>query len=161
MKITKFCLYASSLLAALALSGCETAQTKPDSMTGGTPPKKVATTPPPPPPKETPEQMAQKAARMAAENAVTEGVALYDAGDYNGTIKRLMNAPEIRAEDKDLHIRAYKYTAFSYCVTGRQIPCRQQFEKILKLDSTFDLATGEKGHPQWQNAFDRAKKMRK
>ncbi|MFD2272052.1 hypothetical protein ACFS07_15030 [Undibacterium arcticum] len=34
--------------------------------------------------------------------------------------------------------------AFSYCVTTRMTLCRQQFDKALKLDPSFDLDAGEK-----------------
>ena len=144
-------------MAILLSAGCDTLPTRPDTAPN-TPTARKA---PIAPPKEVPEQVAAKSARTLSENAMNEMIVLYDAGDYNGVIKRVSGPNEIRAEDNDLQVRAMKYMAFSYCVTKRQTLCRQQFEKILKRDPGFDLAPGEKGHPQWQTAFTKAKKAQK
>lgn len=95
------------------------------------------------------------AAHVASLN---DGIMLYDQGDFNGAIKKLSSSPEIWSSDKVTQISALKYMAFSYCVTSRQLLCRQQFEKILQLDPAFDLEPGEKMHPLWAPAFDQAKK---
>jgi hypothetical protein len=92
-------------------------------------------------------------------SALSEGIALYDKGDYNGAIKRLALA-NVPTAPKATQITALKYTAFSYCLTSRQTLCRQQFEKALKLDPKFDLDAGEKGHPMWGKAWARAKKVK-
>lgn len=103
------------------------------------------------------QQTAEEAAGKAALNA---GIALYDNGDYAAAVKKLGNADEIWKASKDVQLQALKYMAFSYCVTSQPVPCRQQFEKALKLDPAFDLAPGEKGHPLWGPVFDRAKRQR-
>lgn len=157
MKIKKFAIYAICALTVVVNTACDTNPVKPETPGAALSTKKPA----PIAPRETPEQIAAKAARVASENALADIIAQYDSGDYNGVIKRVSGPNEIRSEDRDLQIRAMKYMAFSYCVTNRQTLCRQQFDKILKLDSTFDLAPGEKGHPQWQAAFDRVKKAQK
>ena len=90
---------------------------------------------------------------------LSEGIALYDKGDYNGAIKRLAQA-NVPAAPKATQLSALKYTAFSYCLTSRQVLCRQQFEKALKLDPAFDLEAGEKGHPMWGKAWAKAKKVK-
>jgi hypothetical protein len=92
--------------------------------------------------------------------ALAEGIALYDKGDYNGAIKHLSGANEIWIADKPVQQEALKYMAFSYCVTGHQALCKQQFEKALALGSSFDLAPGEKGHPLWGPVFDKVKKAK-
>lgn len=158
MKIMRYSLYVACTAAAILLAGCETPTVKPDQQSDNASSTRPAVIVPP---KETPEQIAAKQARLAAESSLNEAIAVYDGGDYNGLIKRLSAAPDYRPEDKDLQIRALKYMAFSYCVTNRQTLCRQHFDKILKLDPAFDLAPGEKGHPQWQAAFDRVKKTQK
>jgi hypothetical protein len=43
-------------------------------------------------------------------------------------------------------------------VTQRTTLCRQQFAKAFKLDKSFDLSPGEKGHPLWTPSFERARK---
>jgi tetratricopeptide (TPR) repeat protein len=93
-----------------------------------------------------------------AQSALNEGIALYDEGDFNGAIEHLSNASEIWSANKTVQVSALKYMAFSYCVTSRPTLCKQQFQKALKLDPAFDLAPGEKGHPQWGPVFAQAKK---
>jgi hypothetical protein len=96
-------------------------------------------------------------------SVLKEGIAQYNNGDFNGAIKRLSSANEIWGPggSKAVQLDALKYLAFSYCVTGRQVLCRAQFEKALKLDPAFDLAPGEKGHPLWGPAFVKAQKANK
>ncbi len=90
-----------------------------------------------------------------------EGIAMYNNGDYNDAIKRLGGASDIWVGgSKASQTTALKYLAFSYCLTGRQTLCRQQFEKALKLDPSFDLAPGENGHPLWGPVFAKAKKAK-
>ncbi len=88
--------------------------------------------------------------------ALREGIALYHEGEFNAAIRRLtsndMNGGSVRNR-----VTALKYTAFSYCVTNRPAPCRQAFERALRLDASFDLAPGEQGHPLWGPQFARAK----
>ncbi len=91
--------------------------------------------------------------------ALDEGVALYNKGQFNDAIKRLA-APEIAAGSKATQLSAHKYSAFSYCVTNRLTLCRQQFEKAFRLDPSFDLLPGERGHPLWGPQFARAKKAK-
>jgi hypothetical protein len=97
------------------------------------------------------------AAAAPAQSGLKEGVAMYNNGDYNDAIKRLA-AADVAGGSKATQLEALKYTAFSYCVTSRQTLCRQQFEKALKLDPSFDLEPGEHGHPLWGPVFVKAKK---
>jgi hypothetical protein len=98
---------------------------------------------------------APAAARHPA--SLREGIKLYDEGDFNGAIRRLALA-DVPAEPLSTRLTALKYTAFSYCVTNRPVPCRQAFDKALKLDPNFDLGPGEHSHPLWGPVFVRAKK---
>jgi hypothetical protein len=113
---------------------------------------------PPAPPPETPEQIAEKAARAAAQTDLDSLIALYNNGDYHGEIKHFGSSTEVLKPYKDLELQGLKYTAFSYCLIGRTSLCRQQFEKAVKLDPSFDLLPGEKGHPLWGPVFERVKK---
>lgn len=107
-------------------------------------------------------QRAQQPNRPAApaakrdDIALREGIALYDKGDYNGAIRRL-GGSDMNGASQNERLTALKYTAFSYCVTGRQALCRQTFERAFKLDASFDLGPGEHGHPQWGPVFAQAK----
>jgi hypothetical protein len=102
------------------------------------------------------------AARAAASRpsaALREGIGLYNEGDFNAAIRRL-SAREIAGGSVSTRTTALKYTAFSYCVTSRPEQCRHAFDKALRLDPSFDLAAGERGHPLWGPVFARAKKDR-
>lgn len=96
-------------------------------------------------------------APVRTPNALRDGIKLYDDGDFNGAIRRL-NTVDVPAESAPNRLIALKYMAFSYCVTARPGPCRQAFEKALKLDPSFDLAPGERGHPLWGPVFAKAKR---
>ena len=88
--------------------------------------------------------------------ALREGIAMYDKGNFNGAIRRLTSGDMDGAGQRE-RLTAYKYTAFSYCVTGRQALCRQSFDRAFKLDPSFDLGPGEHGHPQWGPVFAQAR----
>lgn len=96
-------------------------------------------------------------------SVLKDGIAAFNNGEYNAAIKRLTGANEIWGPEgsKAGQLEALKYSAFSFCVSGRQLQCRQQFEKALKLDPAFDLAPGEKGHPLWGPVFVKAQKAAK
>ena len=92
-------------------------------------------------------------------SVLSEGIALYDKGDYNGAIKRLAQA-NVPGAPKATQLSAMKYTAFSYCLTSRYTLCRKQFESARKLDPSFDLEPGELGHPMWGKTWLKAKKAK-
>lgn len=94
-----------------------------------------------------------------AQLALHDGIDAYNNGDYNGAIKKLA-APDIAKSSKANQLSAIKYTAFSYCLSGRARQCRQQFDKALKLEPAFELDTGEDSHPMWGPVFAKAKKAR-
>jgi hypothetical protein len=93
------------------------------------------------------------------QDALREGIKLYEEGDFNGAIRRLASV-DAPSESMANRLSALKYTAFSYCVTSRPVPCRQSFDKAFLLDPNFDLAAGEHSHPLWGPVFARAKKDR-
>jgi len=139
-----------------ALGGCQSAPpiAQPEPAPAEQPdaaPAPAPVAPPPPPPVPTP-----------AERALDEGIALYDKGDFNGAIKRILAAKEIwtdaNANATANKLTAHKYVAFSYCVTKRRTQCRKQFVDALKLDAAFTLDPAEKTHPIWGPEFERAKK---
>ena len=88
--------------------------------------------------------------------ALREGIHLYNEGDYNAAIKRL-SSRDLNGGSLRNRLSALKYTAFSYCITGRQAQCRQVFDRALKLDPDFDLGPGEHGHPLWGPVFAQAR----
>jgi hypothetical protein len=98
-------------------------------------------------------------AAVPVQAGLKEGIAMYNNGDYNDAVKRLASA-DVTGSSKATQLEALKYMAFSYCLTSRQTLCRQQFEKALKLDASFDLEPGEHGHPLWGPVFIKAKKSK-
>lgn len=154
------------LVAALAaftiLAGCATPEAPKAPPAPPPPPPAPAAPPPPvvapsPPPKPEPPPPPVK---TPAEEALAEGTALYDAGDYNGAIRKLRGSREIWAPDTPapVQVEAHKITAFSYCVSGRRSPCRAQFDALLKLEPAFELTPAEAGHPVWGPVFVQSKK---
>ena len=143
----------------LALAGCQApapvAEPEPQKVAVPEPePAPPPAEPPPPPPPVV----------TASGRALASGVGLYDAGDFNGAIKRLLGAKEIWSDATSADalankVSAHKYLAFSYCVTNRRTQCRNQFVDAIKLDANFTLDPTEKTHPVWGAEFDRAKKQ--
>lgn len=107
------------------------------------------------------EQPREPARERASDAAATlrEGIRLYNNGDFTNAIARF-NAPEIQGANAAIRTSALKYTAFSYCVTQRPAPCRQAFDRALRIDADFALAPGEEGHPMWGPVFEKAKASR-
>ena len=145
----------------LALAGCESPAPVPEPEPQRVrAPESAAVVPPapvPPPPAPMPTV-------NASGRALADGVGLYDAGNFNGAIKRLLGAKEIwddstTADALPNKLAAHKYIAFSYCVTNRRTQCRKHFVDAIKLDAAFDLEPTEKTHPVWGAEFERAKKQ--
>jgi len=162
-RIGTSCLRAGALAALLLLGGCAQLNSGLDSVFGQKEPARPRAHPRAEEVQraraERSERPAPKPDRPAANRddlALREGIALYHEGEFNAAIKRLgsgdMNGGSLRNR-----VTALKYTAFSYCVTGRPVPCRQAFERALRLDPNFDLAPGEHGHPQWGPIFAKVK----
>ena len=100
---------------------------------------------------------AQAAATPGRAAALREGIKFYDDGDFNAAIRRLATV-DVAGEAVGNRLIALKYMAFSYCVTAHPAPCRQAFDKALRLDPSFDLRPGEHSHPLWGPVFAQAKK---
>jgi hypothetical protein len=144
----------------LVLAGCQAPQPVPEPE----PPRVAVPEVEPPPPPPAPPSPPPAPVVTPGGRALESGVLLYDAGDFNGAIKRLSSAKEIwddstSADDVANKVVANKYLAFSYCVTNRRTQCRKHFVDALKLDANFTLEPTEKTHPVWGPEFDRAKKQ--
>ena len=144
----------------LALAGCQT----PAPVAEPAPPPVTVREPDPPPPPPAPPPPPPAPVVTASGRALASGISLYDAGDFNGAIKRLAGAREIwddsaSADALANKVAANKYIAFSYCVTNRRTQCRKHFVDALKLDPGFALEATEKTHPVWGAEFERAKKQ--
>lgn len=106
-----------------------------------------------------PHPRAESASNAHEQTALRDGIRLYNEGEFNAAIKRL-SAQDIANGSVPTRVTALKYTAFSYCVTKRPAQCERSFERAMKLDPSFDLAPGERGHPLWGPVFAKAKNGR-
>jgi len=149
------------LAVALGLAGCATQN--PGVPATATPSGLV----PPPPSMSVPQAPSaavpaqptvQQELDRAAQKDLEEAIALYDKGDFNGTVDRIASSAAIGRGSIAIQTSAYKLSAFSYCVTRRAAQCRAQFEAAFKADPAFDLAPAERGHPLWGPVFDRVRR---
>jgi tetratricopeptide (TPR) repeat protein len=104
---------------------------------------------------------AARPARNPAEQALADGMAKYDAGDFGGAYKLLQAALKDGLTDKADQVKAHKHSAFSLCLLHRIAPCRHEFMKAFEIDPAFDLSDAEVGHPAWAKTFARAKQSAK
>jgi len=154
----------AAVAAALVVAGC--ASTPEQAPSPPVPAPAPAPVPPPapartvaPPPVVQPAPAPAPQPPTPAELRLKEAGDLYDAGNYNGTIRKLAGARDVFSADTPAAIRieAHKKLAFSYCVTGRRALCRSQFDQLLKIDPDYTLSAAERGHPQWGPVFTQAK----
>ena len=87
------------------------------------------------------------------EPELATGVKDYEEGDYKNAETHLQAALDAGLNSKADQVKAHKYLAFTYCVTSREKPCREEFRKVLEIDPSFELPAGEAGHPIWGPVF--------
>jgi tetratricopeptide (TPR) repeat protein len=104
---------------------------------------------------------AKPAPRQGAEGLLDEGIAKYNEGSYNAAVKQLESAFKKGLASRADQVAALKYSAFSLCLLGKHISCRNEFVKVFRLDPGFDLAPAEAGHPSWSKSFAEAKQRAK
>jgi hypothetical protein len=96
-------------------------------------------------------------AQTSGQIALTAGIEHYKNSQYTQAISKLQQAVDLSNGDYTTQVTAYKYMSFSMCVNGKRTPCRQSFDKLLRLDSNFELSPAEAGHPSWGPVFRQAK----
>ena len=101
---------------------------------------------------------AKPAPRAGAEGLLDEGLEKYNAGSFEAAARLFEAAFKKGLAEKADQVRALKYSAFSLCLVGRRIACRNEFGKIFRIDPAFDLAPAEAGHPSWSKTFAEAKR---
>ena len=106
-------------------------------------------------------QSAAKLPRTPAEQSLAEGLAKYDAGQFETAYKLLQKGLKEGLPEKSDQVRAHKYSAFSLCLRRRITACRNEFMKAFAVDPDFDLAPAEAGHPAWAKTFVSAKQRAK
>lgn len=81
------------------------------------------------------------------------GVKAYEDGEYPYAARLLQTSLDAGLRGTTNRVRAHKYLAFLHCATNRIQQCRDEFRKILEIDSSFDLREDESGHPVWGPVF--------
>ena len=94
-------------------------------------------------------QITESSLRERAAEQLTAGVAQYNAGEFENAVKTLTASLEHGMLSKADQSRARKYLAFSYCVSGKELLCRDEFRKAFEINPDFALSTAEDGHPIW------------
>jgi len=94
-------------------------------------------------------QITESSLRERAQQQLAEGVKQYEAGEYDNAVKNLTSSLEHGLLSKAEQARARKLLAFSHCVSGREILCRDEFRKAFEIYPEFALTPAEDGHPIW------------
>jgi hypothetical protein len=89
---------------------------------------------------------------------LTEGVAAFQKGEYRRAETKLAESQKLGLKYVDEIVLAHKTQAFLYCVTKRTAQCEKSFQSAFDMDSSFDLARAERGHPVWGPVFTKVKK---
>ena len=87
---------------------------------------------------------------------LANGIKQYEDANYKEAARLLQSGLD-QGLVRDDQVKAHKYLAFIYCVSGREQRCRDEFRAALKIDPSFELAANEAGHPIWGPAFRSAK----
>jgi hypothetical protein len=94
-------------------------------------------------------QITESSLRERAQQQLADGVKQYEAGEYDAAVKNLSGSLEHGLLSKAEQARARKFLAFSHCVSGREILCRDEFRKAFEIYPEFQLTAAEDGHPIW------------
>ena len=94
-------------------------------------------------------QITEGMLRDRAQEQLAMVVKQYDAGDYDNALKNLTASLDHGLLSRVDQSRARKYIAFSHCVSGRELLCRDEFRKAFEINPDFALSTAEDGHPVW------------
>lgn len=84
-----------------------------------------------------------------AEERLASGITQFEEGNYAQAQRLLQSSLADGLAKRSDQARAYKYLAFTYCVTDRTAQCRQEFSNAITADPGFSLTAAEAGHPQW------------
>lgn len=115
-------------------------------------------TPPPPEPAAAPAKAEAPPERIAApgEVALTQGVKLYQAGQYPDSETQLKLALQQGLSLGPDRATANKYLAFIYCTSKREALCLAAFKAAKQADPAFALSKSEAGHPMWGKVYRKA-----
>lgn len=92
-----------------------------------------------------------------AQLVLQNGIDLYNRGEFAASYKLLQDSPEINAAAPPIRVEAFKYLAFSSCAQNKRTSCKQAFDKLLTLQSDYELKDAEAKHPVWGPIFKQVK----
>lgn len=92
-----------------------------------------------------------------SEQLLADGMAKYDAGEFESALKILQSALKEGLENKADQLKAVKHSAFCLCLAEKWGQCRTEFMKLFDIDAAFDLTPAEAGHPSWTRTYAGAK----
>lgn len=92
-----------------------------------------------------------------SEQMLADGMAKYDAGEFEAALKLLHAALKEGLASKADQLKATKHSAFCLCLTDKYTACRTEFMKLFDIDASFDLTPAEAGHPSWTRTYAGAK----
>lgn len=92
---------------------------------------------------------------------LAESIKEYDAGNFTHSAALMQEALKLGLKEKADEIRARKYLAFAYCLTGGRTACRNEFRSIFALDPSFELVPSEAGHPAWSAIYRKERALAK
>ena len=94
-------------------------------------------------------QITESMLRERAVEQLAAGVKQYEIGEFDNAVKSLTLSLDHGLLSKAEQSRARKYLAFSHCVSGRELQCRDEFRKAFEINPDFSLSAAEDGHPIW------------
>ncbi len=87
--------------------------------------------------------------QVEAQSIYKRGIANYKESRYDVALTDLNAAIDSGRLGSAEMLDARKHVAFINCASSRELPCREQFQAILKADPKFELAANEASHPLW------------
>ncbi len=102
---------------------------------------------------------AEAALKQKRERAVAtlgDGIKQYEAGTYEEAQISFLVALDSATLTLLEQLAARKTMAFMHCIAGRELRCKEEFEKAIALDQKFELSAAEAGHPTWGPVFKTA-----
>lgn len=84
-----------------------------------------------------------------AQSRYQAGLTAYRESRFDSAAADLAQAVGSGQLSKGDMMNARKHLAFVHCAGGRELPCREQFQAMLKEDPDFNLNASEISHPQW------------
>lgn len=95
------------------------------------------------------EEIARQQKSERAQTNLGEGIRKYGIGAFDDAMSNFLLALDSGQLTLAQQVTARKHVAFVHCLSGREAVCKEEFEKIITVDPTFDLSPAESGHPIW------------